>query len=117
MAKELFFRPFPSKNRATGRTKNNQTSIGDASPMRRTLSLGVFFGVLLALGAPPADGGKKEKDPVKAALQEFNDFIGEWKGSGTVPDDKFLIWTENADWSWRFKGKDSWLEMKVPNGK
>src|SRR5262245_42870762 len=83
---------------------------GGSNLMKRTVALGVCFGLLLALGAPAVDAGKE-------ALQEFNDFIGEWKGSGTVANDKFLIWTENADWSWRFKGPDAWLELKVPNGK
>jgi YHS domain-containing protein len=87
--------------------------------MNRLLALAVLAGLVLALGAPLADAGKKnkDKDVVKEALQEFNDYIGQWKGNGTVADDKFLIWTENADWSWRFKGKDSWLELKVPDGR
>lgn len=85
--------------------------------MKRLLVFGLFFGSLLALGSPWADAGKKDKDVAKEALQELNDYIGQWKGSGTVPDDKFLIWPENADWSWRFKGKETWLELKIPDGK
>src|SRR5947208_1552977 len=92
-------------------------SSGGFSLMKRSLVFVLFGGLLLALGAPWAGAGKQNNDAVKEALQEFNDYIGEWKGSGTVPDDKFLIWTESGGWSWRFKGKDAWLELKVPNGK
>ncbi len=85
--------------------------------MKRMLLFGLFGVLTLALSGPLADAGKKNKDVVREALQEFNEFIGEWKGSGTVPDDKLLIWGEKGDWSWRFKGKDCWLELKVPDGR
>src|SRR5437016_5500069 len=89
------------------------------SRMKRLVAFSIFGGFLLALGVPLADAGKKnkDKDVVKEALQEFNDYIGEWKGSGTVADDNFLIWKENADWSWRFKDNDSWLVLKVAGGR
>jgi hypothetical protein len=59
--------------------------------------------LLAILGAAPFD------DPVsaKAALETFNEFVGEWKGSG-APDkpraDPKEAWSETGQWSWRFKG-------------
>lgn len=61
-----------------------------------------------------------QEDSTKEALQALNDFIGEWKGSGSPekarPDPK-STWRESVSWSWRFKGTDVWLAMTVKDGK
>ena len=85
--------------------------------MRRTLAIALFFFAAIGLSTVWAGGRPEDPEEVKEGLQELNDYIGQWRGSGTIPDNKFLIWRENADWSWRFKGKDAWLTMTVPDGK
>lgn len=84
--------------------------------MRQTVAALVVVAVLGAQsshGAPPA--------AVKEALQELNEFIGEWKGSGG-PLNKprpgpTEIWQEKLSWSWRFKGDDIWLSLTIKDGK
>jgi hypothetical protein len=81
------------------------------------LLLGALLFSLLAL-LPLADAGKKGKDDAvssKQALQAFQEFIGSWKG--TASDKKKGFWTEKAEWSWRFKGKDVWLSFNLENSK
>jgi len=56
----------------------------------------------------------------KEALQAFNDLIGTWRGTGTpekTRDRQKGFWTESLLWSWRFKGKEAWLELAVDRGK
>lgn len=84
--------------------------------MKRLFVFGVFCALLACLGSALA-GGRGKRDEVKEALQELNDYIGQWKGHGTLSSDERSIWPEKADWSWRFKGKDSWLKLDIPNGK
>src|SRR5437660_601793 len=62
-----------------------------------------------------ADAGGKGDDP-KEALQALQDFIGSWNGTGTTVSSRD-IWKEKADWSWRFKGKDVWLTVDMPQSK
>jgi len=56
----------------------------------------------------------------KQALQALNDYIGDWHGNGS-PDspraDPRDTWRESVGWTWRFKGNDVWLAMKVKDGK
>ncbi|HZU35742.1 MAG TPA: YHS domain-containing protein, partial [Gemmataceae bacterium] len=56
----------------------------------------------------------------KQALEALNDYIGDWHGSGSPerpqPDPRD-IWRENASWTWRFKGDDAWLVLKIKDGK
>ena len=87
---------------------------------RATIAVAVLH---LTLGAgllmPNAFGAGKGDDP-KEALQELQDFIGGWKG--TVDMKKKVesgpqFWKENANWSWRFKGKDVWLSVDMPESK
>lgn len=79
--------------------------------MLRITPLAVLF---FALGASAAD------DDAKTALQALNEFIGDWKGSGAPekprPEAR-ETWQETVRWSWRFKGDDAWLTLKVENGK
>jgi hypothetical protein len=67
---------------------------------------------------PSADAGKKPKDgdDPKEALQALQEYIGGWK-NGTANHKTLGAWTEKADWSWRFKGKDVWLSFDLQNSK
>jgi len=82
----------------------------------------LIVALILSLGVlvPNIDAQKKTKadeDP-KEALQALQDFIGGWKGSANDTSPKKLgFWTETADWSWRFKGKDVWIGFKIKNSK
>src|SRR5262245_50691444 len=73
---------------------------------------------LIVLVCVAAD--KEDRAAAKAALQELNEFIGDWKGSGAPekprPEQR-EIWSETVNWSWRFKGDDAWLTLAVKNGK
>jgi hypothetical protein len=84
--------------------------------MRRVIALAVFGGMLVLFGSAFAGRGGN-KDEVREALQELNDYIGQWNGNGSVPDNKLATWPEKADWSWGFKGKDAWLRVTTPKGK
>src|SRR5882672_4641487 len=82
--------------------------------MARPLSLFV-----LAILFPAILAADKEEQ-AKAALQELNDYIGTYKGLGG-PDKPGATskesWTEKLEWSWRFKQKDCWLELRIDKGK
>lgn len=54
----------------------------------------------------------KEKDVAKAALQIFNDYIGDWKGNGETKQGKAEFWKEEMDWGWKFD-KDGAASIKV----
>jgi hypothetical protein len=83
--------------------------------MKRLIAVACVASMALALRSVPA--GEGEEKTVKQALQEMNDYIGQWKGNGTTDRDRLAIWKENADWGWRFKGKDAWLTLKLEPGK
>ena len=77
----------------------------------------LIFGAGLLM--PTAFGAGKGDDP-KEALQELQDFIGGWKGTVDMKkkvDKGPQFWKENANWSWRFKGKDVWLSVDMPESK
>src|SRR5436190_22726454 len=61
-----------------------------------------------------AQGGQTT---AKEALQELHEFIGGWQGNGTSERDKAAIWNEAMNWSWRFKGGDSWFVLQVKDSK
>ncbi len=85
--------------------------------MKQKLLGGGLCGVAaLLLLAAPGHSGQGSTTP-KEALQELNDFIGGWKGSGTSEKNKTEIWKENLSWSWRFKGQDAWLNIEFKDSK
>lgn len=84
--------------------------------MKRVLVLGLGMGLMLALSSVLAAGSGDEQIS-KEALQELNEYIGQWKGNGTIAGDDRTIWPEKADWGWRFKGKKAWLQLSIPDGK
>ncbi|MEZ6141037.1 MAG: hypothetical protein R3B84_10745 [Zavarzinella sp.] len=54
----------------------------------------------------------------KEALQEFNEFIGDWKGDGEDRETaKLELWKESMAWSWKIKGDDLALTAKFNDGK
>jgi hypothetical protein len=73
-------------------------------------------GLLLTAGALIA-AAPQQGSPTKEALQELQEYIGGWKGSGTSERDKSAIWKENADWGWRFKGDDAWFAVSFKDSK
>ena len=64
--------------------------------------------------APAAD--TKDKAEKREALKALQDFIGGWKGSGGVKKPGARLWSGTIDWSWRFKGDDIWLGLKIEKG-
>lgn len=73
--------------------------------------------VVSATAAAAAD----ETEARRAGLQALSEFIGVWNGNGGPDkpriDPKDPVWKETLDWSWRFKGDDCWLSLKVIDGK
>ena len=80
---------------------------------QRVLLVGLFLTAACAL----AIGSTGETMSAKEALQELQDFVGGWKGNGTSERDSKAIWKENAAWSWKFKGEDSWLVIDFGESK
>jgi hypothetical protein len=83
--------------------------------MKRLVALVCLITLVLVLRSAPAQD-EDAKTPMQA-LKELNEYIGPWKGNGTSERDSLAIWKEKADWSWRFKGKDVWLMLKLDPGK
>jgi hypothetical protein len=87
--------------------------------MKRLLALGLVVGLFGSVLAAPAD--KAEREKVKEALRELQDFIGGWKGSGGPdkprPGPRDPIWSETVQWAWRFKGDDAWLTVDIKGSK
>jgi YHS domain-containing protein len=87
------------------------------------MNIRVFAGVFallvgISLTAHSADS--KETEKVKAALQQVQEFIGDWKGNGGPPtkDPKANeLWKETMNWGWRFKGDDIWLNVEFKDSK
>ena len=84
--------------------------------MKRLL-VGALLGACLVLPVSPA--ADSEREQAKEALKALQDFIGGWKGNGGPlrPRPGSPIWNETLDWSWRFKGNDAWLALKIEKGK
>jgi hypothetical protein len=74
---------------------------------------------VLAALLQPARAGDKEEDlqAAKEALQALNDYIGGWKGNGTLEKSATDIWKESISWAWRFKKDDIFLVLKIKGGK
>ncbi len=75
--------------------------------------------VLFPAAARAAD--ESPADARKAALQELNNYVGSWKGTGGPdkprPGPNDPTWNETIAWSWRFKGDDAWLTFAIKDGK
>ncbi len=88
--------------------------------MKRLLSLGLLLSMLGIL-LLPLRGLSADSKATKEALQALGEFIGEWKGSGGPdkprPSPRDPIWSEQINWTWRFKGDAAWLVMTIKNGK
>lgn len=88
--------------------------------MKRLAAL-AFLPGLIALVVPALAADSADKAAAKEALKELQDFIGGWKGNGGPdkprPGPRDPVWSETVSWSWRFKGDDAWLTLKVKDGK
>jgi hypothetical protein len=87
--------------------------------MKRLLGLALA----LALGVvalPTLAADKDEKADKLDALKALNDYVGDWNGAGDVANAKAgskTGWSETVSWSWKFKGDDAWLVLKIKDGK
>jgi YHS domain len=83
------------------------------------ISLATLVGLTLLSPAPAADAPAKRS--AKEALKPFNDLIGSWRCTGTPEGTREQkqkgFWTENATWTWQFKGDDAWLKATIAKGK
>jgi hypothetical protein len=72
--------------------------------------------LLIVLSMVPSE----DPPTAKSALEAFNEFVGEWKGSG-APDkpraDPKDAWSETGRWTWRFKGNEPALVLTIEGGK
>jgi hypothetical protein len=69
---------------------------------------------------PRVSADDDEAPTAKKALQEFNEFIGSWKGSGDkekAPSNSKSFWNETVSWGWRFKKDDVYLKLGIKKGK
>ncbi len=89
--------------------------------MKRLLACGVVF--CLTAAFTPVHAADKGDDPktTKEALQALQDFIGEWKGTGSLdkpkPSPRDPIWKESLEWNWKFKGDDPSLVIAFKEAK
>src|SRR5262249_36323245 len=103
---------------ASKRSQAIRYPTGDGTLMTRRL-----FGLVLALGLaalPLLAADKDERADKMEALKALNDYVGEWNGTGGPPRARpgsTDLWTEKVSWSWKFKGDDAWLVMKIKDGK
>jgi hypothetical protein len=84
--------------------------------MSRNFAVG-FLCALVPAALPARAATRDDQQTVKKALQALNDYIGGWKGNGTVARNARETWGESADWAWRFKKKDVWLTVTVKKGR
>lgn len=75
----------------------------------------VFWAVLASHQAPATPPSARE------ALQPFQSLVGSWRCSGhpegTREERQAGLWTETAQWGWRFNGQDAWLAVTFEKGK
>lgn len=86
--------------------------------MKRFLAVPLLAAFFLVAGQ--GESAQKTKDPVKEALGQVQDFIGQWKGNGAPEKARPAsseLWSEQISWGWKFKGDDAWLVMDLKNGK
>jgi hypothetical protein len=78
----------------------------------------LLISLLCSVSVLPFDASAGGKDAdTKEALQALQDYIGGWKANGTSDKDRSEIWKETANWSWRFKGRDTALIVEMKEGK
>jgi YHS domain-containing protein len=79
-----------------------------------------LFGLSHGTGAAQPEKKAKPEDQAKAkkALQDVQDFIGEWNLEGTQKvGAKTEAWKEKVNWGWKFKDGDAWLTVNFAEGK
>jgi hypothetical protein len=59
-----------------------------------------------------------DKQAVKTALQNFQEYIGAWNGNGESKTGKSEFWKETMNWAWKFaKDGNSWLQVEFKDDK
>lgn len=88
--------------------------------MKRMVVLSYLPLVLFAAGFAFSADAPEKRTP-QQALQELNDLIGSWRGTGepngTREEKQRHFWQEKIVWEWRFKGKDAALRAVFENSK
>ena len=86
--------------------------------MSRVCLASVLFFACAAASTPADEPARRTP---REALQEFNDLIGSWRGTGepegTRAEKMRGFWTESVRWEWQFKGDDAWLRATFDKGK
>lgn len=84
----------------------------------RSLFLSMFT-VAILVGVSPNTQAADDSEEVKEALQELQEFIGGWKGSGESlrPGGAKGFWPVKIDWSWRFKKGEIYFTAAFRKGK
>lgn len=89
----------------------------------RHAALTVLMGGCLVLAgvAQSPNLSKADKAKVKKALQELQEFIGQWNVEGLQKvAGRTEAWKEKLEWSWKFDKEDkdnAWIVLKIENGK
>jgi YHS domain-containing protein len=90
--------------------------------VRMTALTALILGILGVMEAAtiiwPDKTKPEDQAKVKKALQEVQDFIGQWNLEGTQKaGPKTEAWKEKVSWGWKFKDGDSWLTVDFADGK
>lgn len=86
----------------------------------RVLLVPAFVAVGLVSAGSAADSRPQaaDADKAKKALQELQDFIGQWNLEGLQKDGpRTTAWKEKVTWGWKFQGGDAWLTVEFTPAK
>ena len=84
------------------------------------LMLGCLLGLSVAAPSPDPKPSKADIEKSKKALQDIQEFVGQWNMDGQVKvGAKSESWKEKAEWSWKFDKPtgDAWFVAKFEKGK
>jgi hypothetical protein len=84
--------------------------------MKKLLAIGAIT-ALVCFPCPMPGADMDNKQEAKKALQELNDYIGAWKGNGSVEKNARETWKETIKWGWRFKKDDVFLTVNIAGGR
>lgn len=85
------------------------------------LLVGLFGFTLDTQALAPTPLSKADKLKAKKALQDVQEYIGQWNVEGVQKNaGKTEAWKEKVEWSWKFDKEDkdsAWLVLKIEKGK
>ncbi len=86
--------------------------------MKRLLAITLFCGLWIST-PDRVEAKDKKAEAIKEALQDLQDYIGGWKGSGSPFRSRNVrdFWSVKLDWSWRFKKNDIYLSVSFRKSK